>query len=106
MINFIKRLFVKFLTRKVFVVNNKETFESYIVSHITDDGYVSLLVDNGCYLPVSYSIYKRMFQPVSEIDEAVVVGKLDNHILLSDGRSVLLADINEHGIEDSLDVSW
>jgi hypothetical protein len=106
MINFIKRLLVKFLIRKVFVVSNKESLEFYIVSHVTDDGYVSLLVENGCYLPVSYSIYKKMFQPVSVIDEVPVTGKLDNRILLLDGRSVLLSDINEHGIEDSLDVSW
>lgn len=111
MINFIKKVIVRFLTRKVFVVSNKATLEHFIVSHITDDGYVSLLTDNGSYLPVSYSVFKRMFQPENTVtnsnyEQEVVSGVKGNRILLSSGESLLLANINEHGIEDSFDSNW
>jgi hypothetical protein len=106
MINFIKKVIVRFLTRKVFVVSNKATLESFIVSHITDDGYVSLLTDSGSYLPVSYSVFKKMFQQVHSINEQSVVGVSYKQILLSSGESVVLTDINEPSIEDSFDSDY
>jgi hypothetical protein len=110
MINWIKKIVVRFLTRKVFVVSNKATLEHFILSHITDDGYVSLLTDSGSYLPVSYSVFKRMFQPVTELidcgDELVISGIQDNKILLSTGSLVPLYAINEQAIEDSFDSNW
>lgn len=106
MINWIKKVVIRFLTRKVFVVANKATLESFIVSHITDDGYVSLLTDSGSYLPVSYSVFKRMFEPVSNINNESVVGISYKQILLSSGESVVLTDLNEPSIEDSFDSNW
>jgi hypothetical protein len=106
MINFIKKVIVRFLTRKVFVVSNKATLEHFIVSHITDDGYVSLLTDSGSYLPVSYSVFKKMFQSVSSINEQSVVGVSYKQILLSSGESAVLTDINEPSIEDSFDSDY
>lgn len=111
MINWIKKHLIKLLTRKVFVVSNKATSEYFIKSHITDDGYISLLTASGSYLPVSYSVFKRMFQPQKQVVDSIydvqdVVGVVDNKILLASGESVFLADINESCIEDSLDSSW
>lgn len=110
MINWIKKVVVRFLTRKVFVVQNTRTDEHFILSHITDDGYVSLLTDGGSYLPVSYSVYKRMFHPRQELidigDEIQIVGIEDNKILLSSGHLVSLADINDQAIEASFDSNW
>lgn len=110
MINFIKKVIVRFLTRKVFVVSNKATLEHFIVSHVTDDGYVSLLTDSNSYLPVSYSAFKRMFEPVTTLtgfgDELSVLGVQDNKILLSSGEALVLANINEPVLEDSLDSEY
>jgi hypothetical protein len=111
MINFIKKVIVRFLTRKVFVVSNKATGDYFIVSHITDDGYVSLLTDNGSYLPVSYSVFKRMFQRENTVtnsnyEQEAITGIDGNKILLLSGESLVLANINEHGIEDSLDSEY
>jgi hypothetical protein len=111
MINFIKKVIVRFLTRKVFVVSNKATLEHFIVAHITDDGYVCLLTDSGSYLPVSYPVFERMFQRESSVinsnyEQESVVGIAGNRILLSSGESLVLANINEHAIEDSIDLSF
>jgi hypothetical protein len=110
MINWIKKVIVRFLTRGVLVVSNKATQENFILSHITNDGYVSLLTDGGSYLPVSYSVYKKMFEPKTEVidigDEILITGTEGTKLLLSDGRSIPLASINEHGIEDSLDSEY
>lgn len=110
MINWIKKVIVKYLTRGVFVVANKTTSEGFILSHITDDGYVSLLTDSGSFLPVSYSVYKTMFQPKTEVidigDEILITGTEGTNLLLSDGRSIPLSSINDQAIEDSFDSNW
>lgn len=106
MINWIKKVIVKYLTRGVFVVANKTTLESFILSHITDDGYVSLLTDSGSYLPVSYSVYKKMFESVSSIDHEPIQGVQDSKILLSSGNLIPLSAINDQAIEDSFDSNW
>lgn len=110
MINWIKKVVVRFLTRGVFVLQNRATEEHFILSHITDDGYVSLLTDSGSYLPVSYSVYKRMFEPQGELltlgDVGAIIGIQDKKILLSTGSLVSLSDINEQAIEDSFDSGY
>ena len=110
MFNFIKRYLVRFLTRKVLLVSNRTTQEYFILSHVSSDGYVVLMTSFKTYLPVSYKIYKRMFQPVSELidigDEILVVGVYDDIILLEGGHSVKLADINETDFEESIDTSF
>jgi hypothetical protein len=111
LIDAIKKLVVTFLTRNFLVVTNRTTHEYFIVSHITQDGYISLLMAEGTYLPVSYSVFKRLFKKEttlmdSNFNESEIEGIEFNSILLSSGEMLDLADLNDSYIEDSLDTSW
>jgi hypothetical protein len=111
MLNFFKRHLVYFLTRGVYLVSNRTTQEYFIVSHISTDGYIVLLTTFNSYLPVSYSLYKKMFKPESKLPYSIaignVIGILGEKILLSTGETLKLSDLNESDmIEDSLDTSF
>jgi hypothetical protein len=110
MFNFIKRYLVRFLTRKVLLVSNRTTQEYFILSHVSSDGYVVLLTSFKTYLPISYKIYRRMFQPESRVPMEIAVGNVlsiqDDRIFLSSGDSLRLAEVNETDFEESLDTSF
>lgn len=110
MINFLKRHLVRFLTRKVLLVSNRTTQEYFILSHISSDGYVVLMTSFKTYLPVSYKIYKRMFQPEQRVPMEIAIGNVlsitDDQIFLSSGDSVRLSEVNETDFEESIDTSF
>lgn len=110
MLNFFKKLFVRFMTRKVLLIRNTTTGEYFVLSHVSDDGYVVLLTGFKTYLPVFYKAYKERFEPVYDLidigDEKLIVSVNYDVIYLQTGESVRLCDINETGLEDSIDLSF
>lgn len=108
MFNFIRRVVVRFLTRKLKLVMNRHTEEHFIVSHISEDAYVILLTQYDTYLPVQYKVLKENFVNVvtivdSRYDDVSILNVQDNVINLSSGESVKLIDINEPVTEESAD---
>jgi hypothetical protein len=110
MLNFFKRQLVKLLTRKTLLVSNRTTQEYFILSHVSSDGYVVLLTSFKTYLPISYKIYKRMFQPEQRVPVEIAIGNVlsieDDRIFLSSGESVRLSEVNETDFEESMDTSF
>lgn len=104
MLNFFKRLYVQFKTRKLKLVVNINTEEYFIVSHISKDAYIVLLTQYDTYLPLQYKVFKQNFMKVKLlIDGNGVEGIVDNNIILSSGEAIKLCDINEPVTEDSAD---
>jgi hypothetical protein len=95
MFNLFKRILVKYLVRQYKVVFNIATSESFIVSYVSQDGYVVLLTQYDTYLPLKYKVFKKNFSKALSIDNDAVSSISDNNIILSSGRSVKLTDINE-----------
>lgn len=106
MLNFLKSLYVRFLTRKVLLVSNRTTVEYFIKSYITSDGYVVLRTYSGTFLPISYNIYKRLFKPVTTVLGSTIVRIQDDNIQLSSGETLRLAEINEPVFEEGIDTSF
>jgi hypothetical protein len=106
MLNFFKRLWVRFLTRKVLLVSNRTTDEHFIVSNISYEGYIVLMTGFGGFIHISYSIYKRLFQPVTTIQGSTIIHIQDDNIQLSSGETLQLADINEPVFEEGIDTSF
>ena len=111
MLGFFKRLFVRFVTRKIHLVSNKSTQEYFIVSNVSRDGYVVLLTQYDTSLPTQYKVFKDHFVKATTVvnanfDEDFITGIQDNKILLLSGNTIKLIDINENIAEDCIDTSF